>query len=271
MKPVSPVIRSPIKSHGGKWYHKRFVISPFVESTRFADLNCGSGIIPLNVPRHPQEIIGDLNPDIANFFTVVRDEPEELLRRLYKVKYNEDTFLKAKDRLAGGAADPVTRATAHMIVNRMSRSAKGDAFGWSERKRGDRPENLNSWRSAIGYIPAVSIRLRGVEIVCGDSIDLAPSLDSPETKFYFDPPYLHETRTDKKSYGEYEMTDADHVRLLDMILTLKGSVYISGYDSGMYNEKLAAFEKIEKKVVNHSSQQKKKNDRIEVLWFKRAS
>lgn len=270
MKSVSPVLRSPLKSHGGKWFHKNFVISQFNESERFVDLTFGSGIVPFNTPRHSQELFGDLNADIVNFFTVVRDEPEELQQRLYKVKFNEDTFLKAKARLEGDAEDPIGRAVAHMIVNRMCRSAKGDAFGWSERQRGGRPENLNSWKSAINYIPSTSIRLRKVEIVCGNAIDLAPSLDSAETKFYFDPPYLHETRTDKKAYGEFEMTDDDHRRLLAMIVTLKGSVYISGYDSAMYNETLVGFEKVEKKVVNHSSQDRKKSSRTEIIWFKRA-
>ena len=44
--------------------------------------------------------------------------------------------------------------------------------------------------------------------------------DSPETLFYCDPPYPHESRGDSKAYG-YEMSDDEHRRLADLLHSVK--------------------------------------------------
>ena len=52
--------------------------------------------------------------------------------------------------------------------------------------------------------------------------------DSPNTLFYLDPPYVHETRTAKKVY-KFEMSDRDHRELLETIRQVEGKVLLSGY------------------------------------------
>jgi DNA adenine methylase len=53
------------------------------------------------------------------------------------------------------------------------------------------------------------------------------------TLTYLDPPYVHSTRTSKHRY-DFEMTDADHVRLLDIIKSKPGKFILSGYPSELY-------------------------------------
>ena len=71
-----------------------------------------------------------------------------------------------------------------------------------------------SWRRSSGPAP------RG----CGPAISPTASEDGPATFFYLDPPYLPRTRTARKAYGPYEMTEADHRELLDVLLRVKGKV-----------------------------------------------
>lgn len=52
--------------------------------------------------------------------------------------------------------------------------------------------------------------------------------DSKSTLFYCDPPYLHDTRGDKKAYG-FEMEEGEHIDLASALNRCKGSVAISGY------------------------------------------
>ena len=63
------------------------------------------------------------------------------------------------------------------------------------------------------------------------SLDLIRREDTPDTLCYCDPPYLHETRKSTEAYA-FEMTEADHRELLDLLCQCEGKVMISGYPSG---------------------------------------
>src|SRR3546814_5656605 len=74
--------------------------------------------------------------------------------------------------------------------------------------------------------------------------DVIAQHDAPDTLFYVDPPYMHETRSLKDRSGRYydhEMTDADHRALLDQLQQVKGMVVISGYRSPLYDELLSGW------------------------------
>lgn len=76
----------------------------------------------------------------------------------------------------------------------------------------------------------------GVTAIVGDAISLLPGLAAffpPDTVVYCDPPYLLQTRRGRRYY-EHEMTDEQHVRLLDVLLALRCCVLISGYPSALY-------------------------------------
>lgn len=55
----------------------------------------------------------------------------------------------------------------------------------------------------------------------------------PDDLIYADPPYVLSTRNGRRYY-EYEMSDADHVRLLRALLTVGCRVILSGYASELY-------------------------------------
>jgi len=55
-----------------------------------------------------------------------------------------------------------------------------------------------------------------------------------DTLIYCDPPYLLSTRRQHRPIYRYELTDADHVRLLSILRGLPCMVMISGYYSDLY-------------------------------------
>lgn len=77
---------------------------------------------------------------------------------------------------------------------------------------------------------------------------------------YIDPPYLFSTRT-RKQYS-YEMSDEDHLELLDVICQSKAKILISGYDSELYNNKLKDWDRLE-----FAATAEKGLKRTEVLWL----
>ena len=76
---------------------------------------------------------------------------------------------------------------------------------------------------------------------------------------YADPPYLLSTRGGKQY--RYEMTEQDHIDLLDALKQHSGSVILSGYPSEMYDRELRGWSEIRRNSYNQNSGQ-----RTEVLW-----
>jgi site-specific DNA-adenine methylase len=61
---------------------------------------------------------------------------------------------------------------------------------------------------------------------------------TPDTLIYCDPPYLLSTRRQHRLIYRYELSDADHVRLLSILRGLPCMVMISGYWSELYSKTL---------------------------------
>lgn len=67
---------------------------------------------------------------------------------------------------------------------------------------------------------------------------------SPGRVFYFDPPYLLETRSYKKPIYKHEWSDGDHKRFLKAVAAMKCPVMISHYPCQMYDQALKKWRKI---------------------------
>lgn len=78
---------------------------------------------------------------------------------------------------------------------------------------------------------------------------------------YCDPPYLHSTRRDLSHGYRFEMTDADHDRLLKRLVKLECLVAISGYRSPLYDRRLRGWRRID------YTAQSRGGPRVESLWM----
>ena len=80
--------------------------------------------------------------------------------------------------------------------------------------------------------------------------------------FYLDPPYLMTTRKSKKEIYRYEMSRAEHERLLNLIVGLNCDVMISGYWSNLYEAYLSEW-----RVITFLSQTRGGTPGLENLWL----
>lgn len=80
-----------------------------------------------------------------------------------------------------------------------------------------------------------------VSVLEGDALELVPSLVAmlPGCFVYLDPPYVHATRRDLKLY-RYEMDDAGHRRLVELLASLPCPWALSGYRNTIYDEAAAS-------------------------------
>ena len=76
-------------------------------------------------------------------------------------------------------------------------------------------------------------RLRRVQCDCDTVFNVIQRYDTPDTFFFIDPPYIMDTR--KKGGYDYEMTNEDHIKLVDMLMNIKGKAILCGYDHEIYD------------------------------------
>lgn len=94
---------------------------------------------------------------------------------------------------------------------------------------------VSRWLGGVEQLDFIAERLLRVQIENRPAIDVIKLYDSKNTLFYCDPPYIHETRGDTKSYG-FEMTDSDHRVLAETLNAVEGLVALSNYECELMEE-----------------------------------
>lgn len=91
-------------------------------------------------------------------------------------------------------------------------------------------------------IPGEATRLAAWQFLNTDALAWLAAYDWRGDEFvYADPPYLMETRKQQRRLYRYEMSRADHERLLAILLWLPCPVMVSGYHSRLYADYLSAW------------------------------
>jgi DNA adenine methylase len=181
--------------------------------------------------------------------------------------HSEDEWNAARELLAGTSGDAVVRAAALFTFCRQSLSGRMQTFAPTVRTRlrGGRNDGVNAWWNAIDALDAVHHRLQSVKVLNRPALEVIRSEDTPATLFYLDPPYLHDTRSATEVY-HFEMTEADHRQLLDLLRSVKGKVMLSGYPSNLYDTALAGWNRHTFDLPNNAAGGKEKRRMTEVLW-----
>ncbi len=261
---------TPLKTHGGKHYLASKIVAMMPKHTQYLEPYAG-GLSVLLAKQYEgiAEYANDLNGDLANFWKVLRDTPDRLLRALWGTPVSQQEFFEATQYLLDtGKKDAVNRATAFFTLARQSRQGLGLDFATPSKTRTRRgmDETCSAWWSAIEGLPEVHKRLQRVKLYNMKAVPLIQMLDSIELLVYADPPYLHSTRSTTKEYGKFEMTEDDHAELLDTLCSVKAKVMLSGYPSDLYAKKLKNWELIQFPTVNHASSSKTKEVKLETIW-----
>lgn len=222
----------------------------------------GSLAVLLSKPPHSIEVVNDLDDDIVNFFTVLRDEPDEFIRRCELTPYAREELDRAKSELVF-VHEPVERARLWWVTKTQTINGKGDTF---------RCAPSISLTDFTSRLRAVADRLHGVAIENTDALELIGRMDSTDTVFYLDPPYLGSTRHSGTRYKVDQRGDDFHTAMLDAIVAAKATVILSGYPSPLYENALAGWYRAEYQVqasTNSINGKGYDNTRTEVVWCNR--
>lgn len=222
----------------------------------------GSGAVFFNKEPSPLETINDLDGDVVNLFRVIRDKPEELAHMVRWTPYSREEYYNSYQ--SGGQLGDLERARRFLVRCWMARGGKtSDRTGWKHNIDVSKAPNNrmpDQWRKVPERIMAVTERLRSVQLEQQPALQLIERYKLPDVLIYADPPYLLATRS-KRLYRN-EMTDEDHVELLDVLDAHPGPVLLSGYDHPLYNERLRHWHREEKSALAEMGR-----IRTEVLWI----
>jgi DNA adenine methylase len=249
------IVKSPLKSYGGKFYQTKEILSLFPPRVRnpnkpddddsgwlhYVEPFFGAGhVLFAQDPEGISEVANDINGELMTFHRVLKSPTglQELQRLAQLTPVSEDEFHWALGTIGDLEVSPPERALALLIRNRQSRQASGDGFLTPVRDRTRRgmQEHVSAWLSAIEGLPAAHERLQRVLILNHNALDVIREQDGPRTLFYLDPPYVHVTRTVKDAYGPHEMNEDQHRELLRVLSKIKGRFLLSGYHSPPYDD-----------------------------------
>ena len=242
-------MRAVFRYPGSKWSIADWIISHFPEGYEkmvYLEPFVGSGAVFFNKRPGAVETINDLESEIVNLFQVLRDQPDELKRVLDLMPYSREEY----DRSFEPCDEPVEKARRYIVKTTQAIGAKlqgTQKCGWRNHKQMRIGGTACKWGGISDTVDLAAARLRSdtthlVQIEHMDALKLIERYNNHDVLMYLDPPYLRSTRRSGALYN-HEMDEAGQVLLLDAITKSRAKIVISGYESDLYNRRLAGWYK----------------------------
>lgn len=254
-------MRTLLRYPGSKQQIAPWIISQMPKHHSYLEPYAGGIAVLLNKEPSRIETINDLDHDVVNLFRVIREKREELIEQIVYTPYARQEYNDAFPDNSDELTD-VERAK-----NFLVRSGMGHGFrlcekcGWKKDVYArEAAYAVRYWNDLPEVVTCVAHRLKMVQIENKPAVELIKAFNHDNVLIYADPPYVLSTRS-RKQY-RHEMSDQDHVELLETLLLHTGPVMLSGYDNDIYNEYLQGWRK-----ANTPARAENSLPRTEVLWM----
>jgi len=254
--------------YGGKFNHLQWLLPLLPKCHHYCEPFAGSAAVLLNREPSPVETYNDIDGEVVNFFRVLRDKPDDLIRAIGLTPFSREEFHLALEYDPEHTSD-LERARLFYIRARQARTglAQTATLGrWANclnTSRSGMSGAVSRWLGAVYALPEIAERLLRVQIENRPAIEVIKLYDNSNTLFYCDPPYLHSTRGDDKAYA-YEMDENDHAGLAKVLNSCKGKVAISGYRNELMDQLYSGWYRYDAPLKKTHSV---KQIRQECLWM----
>ena len=256
------VIQYPGKKNSiAKW-----IISHFphdYQTLTYLEPFFGSGSIFFRKERSAVETINDLDNEVFNLFLQIRDKPEELMFLIMNTPWS-----RAEYNLSFEKTDNHIEQARRCIVRFWFAVGADVRFNYGMRFEINRNSKALTrfHRKLPEIISMASQRLKHdknciVQIENRSVFKLIPIYNRENVFMYLDPPYLLETRKNRKIY-KHELTSEEHEELLKLICCSKAKIMISGYMNDLYSSYLSGW-RLEKTKAKDQA----RNNKIECIWM----
>jgi len=229
-------LRSPLTYIGGKGNMVQKLL-PYIPPHRiYVEVFGGGASLLFAKDPSPVEVYNDIDSAVVNFFRVLRDPEkfEKFYKKVCLTPYSREEYYYCCNTW-GECPDDIERAYRWYIMTRFSFSGFR-THGWSFSvwlSCNNMAGVACRWLSVIKLLPEIHARIMRVQVEHYDFRKLIPIYDKPDTFMYLDPPYILETRKNRKYYSN-EMTAEEHQDLVNLILVSKSMFVLSGYNHPIY-------------------------------------
>jgi len=262
---MKPILKYP----GAKWRIAEWITEFMPPHEAYVEPFFGSGGVFFNKRPARIETINDIDGAVVHFFRTCRERPVELAEAISLTPWAREEFLCCDFLDDAPASDDIERARQFAVRCWMTFGARTRCkTGWRHTTASAAdggPDNAKLWRRLPEIIRQVPDRLLDAQIENRDAVDVIRQHNGKNVLIYADPPYVKESRTLNGDQYRYEMSDQDHVSMLEALKDHKGMVLISGYDCEIYRDLLSEWH-IEKRNVAAE----RGAMRTELLWMNRA-
>lgn len=265
-EPTRPLLRW----HGGKWLQAPWIIQHFPAHRVYVEPFGGAWSVGFRKPRSYAEIWNDLDGELVNLFRVLQD-PARAARLVEAISLTPFARMEFNDAYSP-CSNSVERARRLLVRSFMGHGSDGASgiyrtgFRAASNRSGTTP--AHDWANYPPALVAIIERVRGVVIESRPAIQIMQRHDVPDALHFVDPPYLHETRAranrrpDNGGVYRHEMSEEQHLEMLDVLRELSGMVVLCGYPSDLYDQALPDWRRIERRALADGAL-----ERTEVLWL----
>jgi len=258
---IGPVLKYP----GSKWRMADWIVANMPKHKTFLEPFFGSGAVLFSKKPSPIETVNDLDENVTNLFRLVRDSPKELARRISTTPYSRHEYDMTFDRLV--PVDDFEKARVFLVQCWQGHGFRTNGYkvGWKNDVQGrEKAYALSNWYRLPDWILQTTERLRQVQIECRPALEVIKRHRYDNVLIYADPPYVLSARTAKQY--RHEMTDADHIELLEALDDHPGPVLLSGYACELYDSRLTHWTRKTARAFAEGGR-----EREEVLWINPAA
>lgn len=277
----APGVISAMPYYGGKGSHLTWLLPLLPYSNHFIDLFGGSAAVLLNKQTTPIETYNDLDGAVVNFFKVLREKPEELIRLIALTPFSRGERRHAYRTIDTQNYTDVEKARLYYILARQTRNqvaqrtTNNKTNSWRFTRdaiRHGMPAYVLQWQNTLDALAYVAARLRCVQLENYPWYRILELYADPNTLVYADPPYVNETRArDKREIYMFEMTDQEHIDLAGALHKWPGLAAVSGYRCKLYDDLYKDWHRFDMPTlsaaaVNGTNNTSESRERIESLW-----
>lgn len=219
--------------YGGKYSHLDWLLPLLPPAQHFCEPFGGSAAVLINKEPSPVETYNDIDSEVVNFFRVLRVQKDALIEQIGLTPFSREELERAATEPTERLSE-LERARRFYVRARQVRTglAQTASVGrWAHcllTSRAGMAGAVSRWLGAVEDLNLIAQRLLRVQIEHAPAIEVIQRFDSPETLFYCDPPYPHDSRGDSKAYA-HEMTDVQHEELATALRNVRGKVALSSY------------------------------------------
>ncbi len=260
---LAPVFKYP----GAKWRLARRIVSLLPPHGHYLEPFAGSAAVFLTKPPAKIETLVDADGEVVNVFRVLRDEAqrERLARLVEMTPWAEAELIAA--HAAPPSDDPVEKARRFLVrcwMNVGARQMGAPQFRYTAARGGSHDVPTRGWQDVPRRIEAAAARLLNAQVLKGDALEEIAKHADPRVLIYADPPYPRAVCS--RRYYRKTMGDADHGRLLALLLAHPGPALVSGYPCQMYDDALGGWHRLGARAFGQRGVARK-----EVVWMNGAA